>query len=132
MYEDQMKPAFAGMKADAGNDRVDSYPAASDLAFGVIVGKKADGTVDKGKQTKALGIALHDHLGVIKATDAVSVMTQGVAWVKVKSGVTAVEGAVKYDANGEIDTASTEALANASIKKVANGLAMVEINHPEI
>ena len=42
MYEDQMNPAFAGMKADAGFDRVESYPVAADgLVYGVVVGRDA-------------------------------------------------------------------------------------------
>ena len=41
MYDDQMDVAFAGMKADSGFDRVESYAVAADgLTAGVIVGSR--------------------------------------------------------------------------------------------
>ena len=34
----EMVKAIAGMKADAGFDRVESFPAAGDIRFGRVVG----------------------------------------------------------------------------------------------
>ena len=86
MYEDQMNPAFAGMKADAGFDRVETYPVAADgLVYGVVVGRDASGKAVAGKGVAAVGISVHSHVPLVplKQGDAVSVMTRGLIWARV-------------------------------------------------
>ena len=62
MYDDQMDAAFAGMKADSGFDRVESYAVAADgLTAGVIVGVDANGAAVAGKGTKAVGVVIRTH-----------------------------------------------------------------------
>ena len=138
MYENQMNPAFAGMKADAGFDRVETYPVAADgLVYGVVVGRDASGKAVAGKGTAAVGITVHSHATIepMKQGDAVSVMTRGLVWARVADGKT-VAGyeAVKFNAKGELDNTATDTLKNAVVRSVraANGktLALVELHAP--
>lgn len=138
MYEDQMNPAFAGMKADAGFDRVESYPVAADgLVYGVVVGRDANGKAVAGKGAAAMGISVHSHVPLepLKQGDAVSVMTRGLIWARVADGKT-VAGyeAVKFNAKGELDNTATDTLKNAVVRSVrtvdGKTLALVELHAP--
>lgn len=83
------KKAFAGMKGDSGDDRVESHLAGEDLPFGVFVAQ--DPTTGKifipkdGGTGTVLGVTVHSH-GVTsdgyKKGDTVSVMVQGAIWVR--------------------------------------------------
>ena len=134
MYEDQMNPAFAGMKADSGFDRVESYPVAAD---GLVVGRDANGKAVAGKGTAAVGISVHSHVPLepLKQGDAVSVMTRGLIWARVADGKT-VAGyeAVKFNAKGELDNTATDTLKNAVVRSVrtvdGKTLALVELHAP--
>ena len=136
MYDDQMDVAFAGMKADSGFDRVESYAVAADgLTAGVIVGVDANGAAVAGKGTKAVGVVIHSHTPLIpyKQGDCVSVMTRGLCWVKVAAGKTVAKGeAVKFNAVGLLDNTAADSLKNAvirDVKSVAGGkIACVELH----
>ena len=138
MYDDQMDVAFAGMKADSGFDRVESYAVAADgLTAGVIVGVDANGDAVAGKGTKAVGVVIHSHTPLIpyKQGDCVSVMTRGLCWVKVAAGKTVAKGeAVKFNAVGLLDNTAADSLKNAvirDVKSVAGGKsACVELHAP--
>ena len=140
MYDDQMDVAFAGMKADSGFDRVESYAVAADgLTAGVIVGIDANGAVVAGKGTKAVGVVIHSHTPLIpyKQGDCVSVMTRGLCWVKVAAGKTVAKGeAVKFNAAGLLDNSAADSLKNAvirDVKSVAGGkIACVELHAPTV
>lgn len=138
MYDDYLDPAFAGMKADSGFDRVESYAVAADgLTAGVIVGVDANGAAVAGKGTKAVGVVIHSHTPLIpyKQGDCVSVMTRGLCWVKVAAGKTVAKGeAVKFNAAGLLDNSADDSLKNAvirDVKSVAGGkIACVELHAP--
>ena len=141
MYDNYMNPAFAGMKADSGFDRVESGAVAADgLQSGVIVGKDAKGLIVAGKGVKAaIGVTIHSHaqLEPYKQGDCVSVMTRGLCWARVATGKTAAAGeAVKFDANGLIDNTAANTLTNATIRDVkdVNGekIACVELHAPTV
>lgn len=106
MYQNMMDIAFAGMKADSGEDRVESHAAAAAIPFGVMVSLDANKRVVAGVGTRTLGIALHSHAITsdgYQQYDAVSVMTRGLAWVKCATGDTsATNSFVKFNAQGEI------------------------------
>lgn len=106
MYEHMMDTAFAGMKADSGEDRVETWPAASAIPFGVIVGMDSNKRVVAGGGTRTLGIALHSHSVATdgyQQHDPVSVMTRGLAWVKCATGdISTTNNFVKFNAQGEI------------------------------
>ena len=125
MYDDQMDVAFAGMKADSGFDRVESYAVAADgLTAGVIVGVDANGAAVAGKGTKAVGVVIHSHTPLIpyKQGDCVSVMTRGLCWVNVAAGKTVAKGeAVKFKAGGLLDNTAAESLNNEVIREVKSG-----------
>ena len=136
MYDDQMDVAFAGMKADSGFDRVESYAVAADgLTAGVIVGVDANGAAVAGKGTKAVGVVIHSHTPLIpyKQGACVSVMTRGLCWVKVADGKTVAKGeAVKFNAAGLLDNAATDSLKNAVIRDVKGKIACVELHAPTV
>lgn len=141
MYDNYMNPAFAGMKADSGFDRVESGAVAADgLQSGVIVGKDAKGLIVAGKGAKAaIGVTIHSHaqLEPYKQGDCVSVMTRGLCWARVATGKTAAAGeAVKFDANGLIDNAAANTLTNATIRDVkevgGEKIACVELHTPTV
>lgn len=137
-YQDIMPPAFAGMKADAGFDRVETYPSAAEIPFGTVVGADESGAVSAGQTRRPLGIALHSHAvtgDAYPAKTPVSVMTRGVAWARCgASDASEAGGVVKFNAQGEIDSTASNTLKNAQIREiaVANGvrLACVELHSP--
>ncbi|WP_252108985.1 MULTISPECIES: hypothetical protein [unclassified Halomonas] len=121
----QMQKAFAGMKADAGFDRVESFCAAGDIGFGLVIGVGADGNVAPGGGTRLAGLALHDHtkLGGYSQYDMVSTLTKGLAWAQVTDeGAVTNGGAVQYAADGTVGDASGTALPNAVFRSEAETL----------
>ncbi|OOF85127.1 structural cement protein Gp24 [Rodentibacter ratti] len=136
VYDNHLPSAFAGMKADARYDLVESFAAEGDIPFGAIVTKGTSATQVKLGGEKALGIALHSHavVGNYVQFDSVSVLRQGAAWCVVKEGATITAGeAVKFDpATGQVSNAGIE-LPNATFKTGAvdcgkfGKLAIVEI-----
>lgn len=139
MYDDQMEIAFAGMKADSGDDRVESFPVgASGLAFGVVTGTDATDVLVAGAGTKVRGISVHSHAAGVRdgkyaATECASVMTRGLVWAKATGTVTE-DGPVSFSAAGVVSDTGT-ALANAVFRSgkitVSGGdIALVELHNP--
>lgn len=144
MYEDLMDVGFPGMKADAGDDRVETFPVgAAGVGFGVVVGTAADGTLVAGAGTRVRGISVHSHAvrGVVvdgdtvgyAATEACSVMTRGHIWAAATGTVT-VDGPVSFGADGRVSDAGT-ALPNAmfrgpAISTAYGTIALVELHAP--
>lgn len=136
----EMDKARAGMKADAGFDRVESFPAAGTIGFGRVVGINADGAVVQGAGTRFAGIALHTHTKIDNYVqyDDVSVLTRGLAWCPVVSAGTVTDGGdVEINATGEVqDLSAGTALPNAVFRSGAETmgdgtvLALVELAHP--
>ena len=129
----QMEPAFAGMKADSGDDRVESYATAAALDFGVVV-TDANGAVTAGGV--GAGITVHSHAvqgDKYPAQSCVSVMVQGNVWAKVATGETVVVGAAKFNAAGELAATGTT-LKNAAVRQViavtGGNIAEVQLNVP--
>lgn len=141
MYEDQMDIAFAGMKADAGDDRVESFPVgAATLAYGVVTGTDANGLLVAGPGTKVRGITLHSHAvpgATYVKTECASVMARGLVWARVTtSGAVTDGGAVKFAADGTVANAGANTLNNAVFRsgKVSTAafgdIALVELHSP--
>lgn len=137
-YAEMMQPAFAGMKADMGFDRVESHPAGGAIPFGVVVGVDAEGKVTAGKSTRAIGVALHSHAVTgdgYDAKDSVSVMTRGLVWAKAgESDASEAGHTVKFNAAGEVDSTASDTLANAMVRDVFVGqggrIALIELHAP--
>jgi hypothetical protein len=148
MYENQMDPAFAGMKADLIFDNVESFPVgAANLAFGIVTGTDANGLLVAGPGTKVRGLTLHSHAvrgGVVAgvpgyvATECASVLTRGKAWVKVTaSGAVTLDGPVKFAADGTCADAGANTLTNAVFRSAKittqygfGDIALVELHNP--
>lgn len=136
VYDNHLRAAFAGMKADARYDLVESFASEGDIPFGVIATQGTSATQVKLGGEKPLGIALHSHaiVGNYTQFDSVSVLRQGAAWCVVKEGATIAAGeAVKFDpATGQASNEGTE-LPNATFKTAAvdcgkfGKLAIIEI-----
>ena len=132
MYENQMQKAFAGMKADSGYDRVESWVAAKAIPAGVIVGKSGDG-VAAGKNDGFVGIALHSHcIGDYRIKDCVSVMTIGLAWIEVaQKDASAAGDLVKVNDLGQLDSTAPQNIKNAVVHEIitteTGKLACVEV-----
>lgn len=136
-----MTPAFPGMKADTGYDRIETVAAAADIPFGVVVGLDDGFNGAPGAGTKgARGISLHSHTvvtGKYLQYDAVSVMRRGSVWAQVEAGQACTqEGPVKFNAAGLVSDAGTTALTNATFKSAAIDagdyglIVMVELHDP--
>ncbi|WP_237173033.1 structural cement protein Gp24 [Paracandidimonas lactea] len=141
MYEDQMDIAFAGMKADSGADRVESFPVgAATLAFGVVTGTDANGLLVAGAGTKLRGITLHSHTvpgATYVTTECASVMTRGLVWAKVTAAQVVTDGGSVYAAaDGTVSDLNTNtAVPNAKFRSgavtVTGGtIALVELHNP--
>lgn len=141
MYEDQMDIAFAGMKADSGDDRVESFPVGADtLAFGVVTGTDANGLLVAGPGTKVRGITVHSHAvpnATYIKTECASVMARGLVWARVTAaGVVTEDGPASYAADGTVANAGANKLNNAvfrsgKVSTMAYGdIALVELHNP--
>lgn len=120
-----MQKAFAGMKADAGFDRVESFCAAGATGFGLVIGVDAEGRAVPGGGTRLAGLSLHDHtkLGGYKQYDMISTLTKGLAWAQVTDGGAVTNGGpVQFAANGTVGDAAGAALPNAVFRSDAEAL----------
>lgn len=141
MYENQMDPAFAGMKADSGFDRVESFPAGTaGLDFGVATGTDANGLLVPGTGTKIRGVSVHSHAagivgGRYAPTECVSTMTRGLVWGKATGTVTK-DAVAKYDpATGIFSDAGSATIPNSIFRSGATAVAggsivLVELHAP--
>lgn len=154
-YSLDQPEAFAGMKGDAGFDRVESYSAEGGIRFGIALapGTNIEDQVKvpvTGNNIK--GISLHQHvpkeLGTgtaeYKDTETVSVMRQGLVWMRTATTNSLAIGGPVYaniDAAGEegfaIDVAGTNniLIPTAQVRKLSvdpDGIeiALVEVNIP--
>lgn len=106
IYDDYQDVALAGMKADSGFDRVESFAAGGDIPFGVVVSRKSSdsATVVEAGADEIRGVSVHSHAvpgAQYVEGEAVSVMTRGVIWGRVAAGQTPVEGTLaSVDASG--------------------------------
>lgn len=144
IYDDRHDVAFAGMKGDSRFDTVETFAAETDIPFGAVVTVGTKPNQAKLGGSKAVGIALHTHTKAMNTTytkfDAVSVLTRGVAWCKVKGEETITErGAVQFDvATGEVSDSAGTALTNAIFRsgviatKDGSKIALVELHAPQI
>lgn len=144
LYDNLMNPAFAGMKADSGEDRVESFPVgATPIPFGTVVGTNAQGGLVPGPGTKVRGIAIHSHACGAQYVqyDCASVMRRGLVWARLTaSGAATADGPVSYAADGTVGNAGANVLPNASFRKSPTGtvtittpegvLALVELHDP--
>lgn len=140
IYDGRQAAAFAGMKGDSGDDRVETFAAETNIPFGTIVTVGTKPTQAKLGGTAAVGIALHSHavVGQYVKFDAVSVMTRGLAWCAVKGDDAVTErGAVKFDpATGLVSDAASTALPNAIFRSGVvstpyGKIALVELHAPQ-
>lgn len=143
MYEDQMDPAFPGMKVDLRDDLVESFPVGADLPFGLVCGLYADGLLGPGGGTiRICGISLHTHTvpyGVDRyvETDCASVIRRGMVWARATPGGTVtVNYPVSFNADGTVSDGGALRLANAVFRTpkitLRNGtqVARVELHNP--
>lgn len=150
-YNQNMAASYAGMKADAGNDRVESYLAEETngipFGYGVVAGtdpltqvKLPDADTDEFR-----GIALHTHkqasgigaslTALYKDEDMVNVGRQIVAWVEVDEAVTVDAAAYCTTATGKFGVTSGAghiAVPTGVFRSTTTGagLAKLEINLP--
>lgn len=145
MYEYMMERAFAGMKADSGCDRVESFAAGLEIEFGIAVSlmsKGSDQIVSGGSQSSpVIGISVHSHTvtgGMYQKGDSVSVMTKGLVWMQVDSGdsTTTSGSAVKVNTDGRIDSTGGHTVKRSVVRDVittdAGKIALVELDSPMI
>jgi len=144
MYEDYQNRAFAGMKGDSGDDRVESFPVgAAGLGLGLVTGTNASKILVPGAGAKVRGISLHSHTitgpGYVQY-DCASVMTKGHVWAKVTAaGAVTEDGPVSFAADGTVADDGT-ALPNAVFRSgivsvtdaagMASNIALVELHNP--
>lgn len=132
----EMDKARAGLKGDAGFDRVESFPADEAVPFGVAVGKKANGAVGPGAQTGLAGVSLHTHTrnDNYDQYDDVSTLTRGLVWAQATGTITE-GGAASFDANGvfsDTGTAYPNAVFRSGKETMSDGveLVLVELHSP--
>lgn len=140
MYENYQDVAFAGMKVDSGDDRVESFPVAGNLPIGVVTGTDAQGRLVPGPGTKVRGITLQSHTITAQTYvqyDCASVMTRGLVWARVTPAAAVTkDGPVKFAADGTVSDAGANALPNAVFRsaKVTTSdgveIVAVELHNP--
>ena len=123
-YGDKKAIAFAGMKADSGDDRVESFATATSMEVGrVVTANYTDDTVTLGGTGN--GITVHTWVkpSGYNPKDCVGVMVDGVIWAEVKpSEIPVVGGAAKFDAaTGMITGAIGTILKGSVVRKVMVG-----------
>lgn len=150
MYEDQQEIAFAGMKVDSGDDRVETFPAGIAVPFGRIVVTnplvmtKAS-PVDNAPaflpaaiaNARPRGCALHSHTVMntpdgYALYDCMSVMTRGLAWVEAAAATAIVENTqLQYNAAGQAvpsgGTAFEGAVTRGPVVTLASGKFIVPV-----
>ncbi len=156
-YNTDQSVAFAGMKADSGFDRVESFAAEGVVGFGLgLEAGTADDQVKvpSGTGGTVRGISIHQHVekalvtGVAQYADeeTVSVMRQGVVWMRQEDsdvGTLAVDDAVSINVAigapqlGRVTSVGagnvlipTGVCRELSVDPDGNGIAKIEINIP--
>lgn len=115
----ELQHAFAGMKADAGFDRVESFPAGGDVPFGVVLTADDDDIVAAGGDGRIVGLSLHTHTrpNAYQQYDCISILTRGWAWAVVADGQDVTKGgAVQFNADGEVGDSAGTSYPNALFK----------------
>lgn len=156
MYENQQEIAFAGMKVDSGEDRVESFPCSAAIPFGRVVATNPataqTSAVDNspiglptGSFTRTRGVALQSHTASYAGTapalgyaqyDCASVMTRGLAWVEAAAATAiTLNSQLQYDAAGRAvvtGTAMEGAIVRGPVQTLANGqfVVPVELHSP--
>ena len=138
MAYDKKEIAFAGMKADSGDNRVESFATATSMPVGrVVTGNYTDDTITLGGT--GTGITVHTWLkdGGYSPRDCVGVMVDGVIWAEVKpSEIPVVGGAARFEAaTGMITGATGNVLKGSVVRKVmvgslGNRLAEIQVTTP--
>ena len=136
-YGDKKDIGFAGMKADSGDDRVESYAAAGAIPFGrVATANYAAGTVAIGGT--GTGITVHTYVkpNGYQAKDNAGIMVFGNIWAAIKTGETVTAGSkVKFEALTGLIAATGADLKGAIIVAVetlkdGSKIAQVQLNNP--
>ena len=136
-YGDKKDIGFAGMQADSGDDRVESYAAAGAIPFGrVATANYAAGTVAIGGA--GTGITVHTHVKPdgYQDKDNAGVMVFGNIWAAIKTGETVTAGSkVKFEALTGLIAATGADLKGAIIVAVetlkdGSKIAQVQLNNP--
>ena len=136
-YGDKKDIGFAGMKADSGDDRVESYAAAGAIPFGrVATANYAAGTVAIGGT--GTGITVHTYVkpNGYKDKDNAGIMVFGNIWAAIKTGETVTAGSkVKFEASTGLIAATGADLKGAIIVAVetlkgGSKIAQVQLNNP--
>ena len=142
-YGDKKDIGYAGMKADSGDDRVESYAASGAIQFGrVATANYAAGTVAIGGT--GTGITVHTHVTVnphvkpdgYKDKDNVGIMVFGNIWAAIKTGEAVTAGSkVKFEALTGLIAATGADLKGAIIVAVetlkdGSKIAQVQLNNP--
>ena len=136
-YGDKKDIGFAGMKADSGDDRVESYAAAGAIPFGrVATANYAAGTVAIGGT--GTGITVHTYVkpNGYQDKDNAGIMVFGNIWAAIKTGETVTAGSkVKFEALTGLIAATGADLKGAIIVAVetlkdGSKIAQVQLNNP--
>ena len=136
-YGDKKDIGFAGMKADSGDDRVESYAAAGAIPFGrVATANFAAGTVAIGGTGTGITVNTDVKTYGYKDKDNVGIMVFGNIWAAIKTGDTVTAGSkVKFEAvTGLIASVGVD-LKGAIIVAVetlkdGSKIAQVQLNNP--
>lgn len=153
-YGSGMPVAFAGMKADSGEDDCRSFSqaeASAEVPFGVAVAQGASGSkaiLPADANSKIVGVVVHSHDYVpgiqlgdtgIKPKNMMSVMAQGRIWVLVEEAVAVNDPVfVRHTANGagklqkgafrnDIDTDKCISVPGARFITASSGAGIVQI-----
>ena len=138
-YGDKKDIGFAGMKADSGDDRVESYAASGALPFGrVVTVNYGAGTASIGGRGTSAGITVHTHVKPdgYKDKDNAGVMVFGNIWAGIKTGETVTAGSkVVFEASTGLIAATGDDLKGAIIVAVetlkdGSEIAQVQLNNP--
>ena len=136
-YGDKKDIGFAGMKADSGNVRVESYAASGALPFGrVVTANYSAGTASIGGY--GTGITVHTHVKPdgYKDKDNAGVMVFGNIWAGIKTGETVRAGSnvVFEDSTGLIAAtgADLKGAIIVAVETLKDGskIAQVQLNNP--
>lgn len=136
-YGDKKDIGFAGMKADSGDDRVESYAASGALPFGrVATANYSTGTASIGGT--GTGITVHTHVKPdgYKDKDNAGVMVFGNIWAGIKAGEAVTAGSkVTFEASTGLLAATGADLKGAIIVAVetlkdGSKIAQVQLNNP--
>ena len=136
-YGDKKDIGFAGMKADSGDDRVESYAAAGAIPFGrVATANYAAGTVAIGGTGTGITVDTHVKPNGYQDKDNAGIMVFGNIWAAIKTGETVTAGSkVKFEASTGLIAATGADLKGAIIVAVetlkdGSKIAQVQLNNP--